>query len=81
MSAISFLYRNHRGEERLRWVDVDRIEYLPTPGFGYQAGWFVSGRCHDKDEMRSFALSHIVLEDNRHPFTLLGAAQIKEPLS
>jgi hypothetical protein len=40
---------------------VDSVEWIGRPGFDYQPGWFISGIDLDKDEHRSFALTHIVL--------------------
>lgn len=61
---IQFTYRNHRGNERLRTIDVDSVEFIRNPGFNYQPGWFVSGYDCDKEARRSFALTHIVLPDS-----------------
>lgn len=55
----TFNYKNHRGEIALRTVEVQSLDFLYNPGFGYQPGWFLSGICQDKGERRSFALSHI----------------------
>lgn len=64
MTVATFRYRNHKGEEAIRSVAVESLDFLVNPGFGYQPGWFISGICQDKLERRSFALSHIVLIDN-----------------
>lgn len=56
---ITFYYKNHRGEVAERRVEVDSLEFVTNPGFGYQPGWFLSGHDLDKDARRSFALSHI----------------------
>ncbi len=58
---IEFTYRNHRGRTALRRVRVDSVEWIGRPGFDYQPGWFISGIDLDKEERRSFALSHISL--------------------
>lgn len=62
-----FNYKNHRGEIGLRTVIIDRIEWLPRPGYSYQPGWFLSGHDVDKNAMRSFALCNIVLPSHDHP--------------
>lgn len=56
---ITFHYKNHRGEVAERHVEVDSLEFVTNPGFGYQPGWFLSGHDLDKGARRSFALSHI----------------------
>lgn len=61
--TIKFTYRNHRGKESQRTVDVDAVEFVHKPGFGYQPGWVISGFDHDKQARRSFKLSHIVFPD------------------
>ena len=66
-NIISFRYRNHRGELATRIVDVDSIEFIREPGFGYQSGWFVSGIDQAKNFRRSFALSHIVMDNEFVP--------------
>lgn len=64
-----FFYTNYKGETRLRRVANPKLIYLRDPGFGYQAGWFLHGHDLDKNEMRSFALTHIRFpEGSRHPF-------------
>lgn len=60
-----FKYKNHRGEIADRVVKVESLDYLIEPGYGYEAGWFLSGTCQDKGERRSFALVNIV-PDNPH---------------
>lgn len=67
---VTFKYKNHRGEETVRNVDVKSIDFVLNPGYGYQPGWFLSGICQDKQANRSFALSHIVLVDNKHSYTI-----------
>lgn len=59
--TIKFRYKNYKGEERERTVDVHSVEYRATPGFGYGPGWFISGRDHEKNGYRSFALSNIIV--------------------
>lgn len=61
MITVSFAYNNHRGVSEARTVDVWSIDFRRNPGFGYQPGWFITGHCHDRKAIRSFALSHIVL--------------------
>lgn len=62
--TITFTYINHAGKRAERTVDVETLEFIKDPGFGYQGGWFISGRCHDKNARRSFSLSRIVLPDS-----------------
>lgn len=71
--TITFNYLNHRGARSERTVDVETVEFIRAPGYGYQSGWFVSGFDHDKMARRSFALSHILMPDDTPPpfFTLL----------
>lgn len=61
--VATFKYKNHRGEIAERTITVGSIEYLPTPGYGYKPGWFVSGWCHTKRERRSFSFANIQLDD------------------
>lgn len=67
-NTVTFDYKNHRGEVRTRTVDVDAVEFLHMrkldPKYGYQPGWYLSGRCHDKDARRSFALCNIILPND-----------------
>ena len=62
--TISFIYTNHKGNKRRRTITVDSIEFHRKPGYGYQPGWFVSGIDMEKRLRRSFALSHIEVEDS-----------------
>lgn len=64
MATVKFKYLNHRGVTAKRTVDVDSVEFIGVSNFGYQPGWFISGRCHDKNARRSFALSRIVFEED-----------------
>ena len=59
---ISFEYMNYKGERSEREVEFESIEFIHSPGFGYQPGWFVSGIT--EKGRRSFALSHIILPEN-----------------
>jgi hypothetical protein len=81
MTTITFIYQNHRGETGPRTIDVDRVEFIREPGFGYHAGWFISGICHDRQARRSFALDRIVMDPENIPkfYTLLDLS--KEPKS
>jgi hypothetical protein len=76
--TVTFVYTNHRGITGERTIDVDSIEWHQEPGFGYQPGWFISGRCHEKDARRSFAMSRIMLghhnEKPPHFYQLLNLA-------
>lgn len=62
----SFFYKNHRGQVEERTIDVDSIEWLSNPDYGYQPGWFISGIDHDSDARRSFALVNIQLPAGTH---------------
>lgn len=72
--TVTFTYLNHRGSKEERTVDVEKLDYQNSPGFGYQAGWFVSGFCHKKQAYRSFALDRIILSEDSPPrhFTLIN---------
>lgn len=65
MQAISFRYKNHRGEITKRLVEPDSLEFLtaPDPKYGYQPGWFLSGFDMNKKARRSFALTNIILDE------------------
>lgn len=65
IDPITFTYKNHRGEISVRLVTPDSIEYVAEPNldYGYQPGWFLSGYDHHKKARRSFALTHIQLDD------------------
>lgn len=76
MPTIKFVYKNHRGEIKQRTVDVLSFDYNPNPGFGYEPGWFITGFCHDKKAMRSFALENIVL----HKTLDFGAIKLRNGL-
>jgi hypothetical protein len=65
--SITFRYRNHRGVTADRTVTVDTVEFIRDPGYGYQPGWFISGWCATKNNRRSFALSHIVMDEESAP--------------
>jgi predicted DNA-binding transcriptional regulator YafY len=65
--TISFTYLNHNGKKAERTVDVETVEFLKNPGFGYQSGWFVSGFDHEKKARRSFSLGRIILDENAVP--------------
>lgn len=71
MATITFKYMNHNGKLAERTIDVDSVEFIGFASLGYQPGWFISGRCHEKNARRSFALSRIVLPDDfpdaKHP--------------
>lgn len=63
---ITFSYKNYRGEIRVRHVEPHAIEWLDTPGFEYEPGWFLTGFDDDKRAVRSFALSNIVLPEDKN---------------
>ena len=73
-TTISFKYLNHRGKLAERIVDVDSLEFIREPGFGYQSGWFISGQDHEKDARRSFSLDRIIMDEENVPriFKLLN---------
>jgi len=64
MSALNktFLYKNHRGETRLRRVNILSLDFQSFFTYGYQPGWFLHCWDLDKEEYRSFALVNIVLD-------------------
>lgn len=71
MKEIKFTYRNHKGEVEARRIQPTKIEYITYPGYNYQPGWFLTGHDLDRpggvsgfDNMRSFALTHIVFPDH-----------------
>lgn len=66
MQTITFKYKNYRGEVSTRTIVPDSLEFytVPDPKYGYQPGWFLSGHDQAKNARRSFALTHIILEDN-----------------
>jgi len=63
---VKFWYTNHRGEVSEREVDVECVEYLPNPGYGYTAGWFLAGHDCVKDARRSFKFDNIVLKPGEY---------------
>jgi hypothetical protein len=67
MITWTFLYLNHRGETKERTIDVECLEFIPESNYGYQPGWFISGRCYDKNARRSFALSRILMPETKYP--------------
>jgi len=60
---IAFDYMNHKGVTRRRKVRVTSLDFLRTINFGYQPGWYITGVDIEKDQIRSFALSHIKFKD------------------
>lgn len=81
MHEVKFLYVNHKGQRRMRRVGgALSLDFQRSPGYGHQPGWFLSGMDLDKNEPRSFALSHIVLNAvgsvgqlDRYPLTVTGS--------
>ena len=67
---VLFKYKNHRGELGIRSLDIECVEFLPDPGYGYQPGWFISGLDTDKNARRSFALSHIIFPEGSKTFRI-----------
>jgi predicted DNA-binding transcriptional regulator YafY len=62
---VTFDYMTHRGTVEKRTVTVRGVDWTDNPGYNYQPGWFLTGHCHDRDAMRSFALNRIVLPEAR----------------
>lgn len=65
MTVLTFKYKNYKGVVRDRTVDVQSLDFIyhpPGSEFGYQPGWFITGTDVEKQEVRSFALTHIILE-------------------
>lgn len=54
---MKFEYTNYKGETEERDVDVTSIDYISNPGFGYEPGWFLTGRDRERNgAVRSFRL-------------------------
>lgn len=62
MTIVKFKYKNYKGEARERTVEVTSLDFLRNPGFDYQPGWFLNGICQEKQLVRSFALTNIILD-------------------
>lgn len=67
MSAtVRFKYNNYKSDISDRFVAVECIEYIADPSkvskhlASYAPGWFITGMDLDKNQVRSFALSHMV---------------------
>lgn len=67
---ITFNYKNHRGEIRQRTIAFSDLRFIRDPGYGYQPGWFLYGKCLEKQEIRSFALCNIIFPADVSPFVL-----------
>lgn len=71
MTTAVFSYQNHAGNLEKRTVEVEEITWLDKMPAGYegppvyQPGWFLIGIDHNRDERRSFALSHVILPETR----------------
>lgn len=65
MQAITFKYRNHRGEIQDRTIIPDAVEFIWRHNSKYhnQPGWYISGFDVDKNARRSFPLTSIVLPE------------------
>ena len=63
----TFTYLNHAGKKSVRTIDVECVEFIRSPGFGYQSGWFLSGFDSEKQARRSFALDRIIFDDEGVP--------------
>lgn len=64
MERIKFKYKNHRGEVAERTVEPFSLTFytVPSPEYGHQPGWFLTGLdfTGDRDGVpRSFALVNI----------------------
>lgn len=72
-NPVTFTYRNHKGAIEQRSIIPDALEWINDPGYNYQPGWFLSGRCTERKQRRSFALANIVLPpaDERKFFKLM----------
>lgn len=52
---MRFVYTNYKGETEERDIDVLEITYMSKPGFGYEPGWFLTGRDRGRGgDVRSF---------------------------
>lgn len=52
---MKFIYTNYKGETEERDIDVTALSYIPAPRFGYEPGWFLTGRDRSRNgQMRSF---------------------------
>lgn len=73
MITVTFDYINWKCEIKTRTVDVESVEFLFNPGFGYDAGWFLTGFDHEKQARRSFLLNNIIItaDGSQKPFKLL----------
>lgn len=71
MIEIKFTYTNYKGEVAERTVRFQALEYLASPGFGYGAGWFLTGYDLDRKMSRSFALTNIVVPAGKYYYSLL----------
>lgn len=65
---VKFFYKNHRGEVSEREIDIDSLEWISNPNYGYQPGWFLSGFDLVKNARRSFALCNMVLKPDAKGF-------------
>lgn len=68
--SVTFQYTNYKGVTALRQVKPLALMFIRAPGFGYQPGWFLHALDLDKNEERSFALSHIKLPEGQSPYLI-----------
>jgi predicted DNA-binding transcriptional regulator YafY len=71
IDPVKFTYLNHHGKKEVRTIDPESLEFIKNPGFGYQPGWFLSGRCHEKNARRSFSLNRIIMNTQNIPNVFL----------
>lgn len=71
MKTLSFTYKNHNGITSVRTLDAESIDYRKSPGYDYEPGWFVTGYCHDRKAIRSFALNNIVIPEGDRDYELV----------
>lgn len=65
LKPIKFTYKNHHDTIAERTVIPRSLQYITSPGFNYSPGWFLTGFCLDKQAIRSFALSNVVINVHR----------------
>lgn len=63
---LKFKYTNHRGEDHDYVIEVISVEYLENPIAPLDIGWYLHGRCIERDgnkrkghPVRSFKLTEI----------------------
>lgn len=56
---VTFLYRNHRGEELTRWV-IPVTMWFGSTAWHPEAQWFMKAVCLDRRQTRDFAMSGVL---------------------